>query len=193
MKKIVLVLCFLLFAASPVFAEKILAVSFTVNTDGTAEISSLQVKDSNVFLPIDSGNYKLQILDSSQQIVFAARFQPVFYWTTIGEVDFESFYFKIPWNNSFHYIKIFNIEEQIHFEALAPHICNGNSECEEDKGENEQLCQIDCGLPAEEPADETIPGVIPEDENPWFYYALLMILLVLLVLLFNSAKASIRQ
>ncbi len=193
MKKIVLALFLLLLVASPAFAEKILAVSFTVNTDGTAEISSLQVKDSNVFLPDDSGNYKLQLLDKESKVLFGTRFSPDFYLAGLGLVKTDSFFVKIPWNNSFHYIKIFNGEKQIHFEALAPHICNGNSECEEDKGENEQLCQIDCGLPAEEPADETIPGVIPEDENPWFYYALLAILLVLLVLLLNSAKASIQQ
>ncbi len=189
MRKIALII-FLLMIPALAGAENIIAMHLEVGQEGNARLLSAEVKDDFVFLPADSGNYKISLLGKDKELLFASRFEPNFYWSTIGEVEYDTLFIKIPWNPLFHYVKVYKGDEEIGFESLSPLICNSNMKCEQEQGESEYLCGLECSSSSGQELEQSGTKSSEGSENPVFYYALLLILAVLTLLLFRSIRSE---
>lgn len=123
-------------------AEEVLFLMFTMYKNDTLSVSDLRVTDAPVLLPQDTGNYSIEITDSTDKIIFSSKMDVQFIILTDPptETDESLMLLKIPWNESMAKVKFYHLGNLI----SVIEICNKNYQCESSRGENTINCPQDC-------------------------------------------------
>lgn len=141
---IALVFTFILFVNSAM-AEKVLVLMFTVYKNDTIFINEIGYYDTNIILPI-SGDYKIEILDDRNEILYSVPFDVKFHILTEPpmEVNESLIYVRLPWQEKFSTVRFYHLDKLMHTVNLSDYLCNNNHKCESEKGESVFLCPMDC-------------------------------------------------
>jgi hypothetical protein len=178
-KKYIFFAFFLIFSSIfliEVRAEKVLLLMFTLYKNDSLSISNLQATDAPALLPENKGDYRIDITDNTNRVVFSTKMDVKFIILSDPPIEKNEslILLKAPWNEQMSKIKFYHLDNLIY----AIDLCNKNSQCESSKGENSINCPTDC-----HPITTTsIPVVKPK--APIYIYLIIVAIVVALAAFF---------
>lgn len=145
MKKIIIsTVLTLILIVSSAYAENVLSVYLDVYKNNSVKLKEMKVMSGRPTEYTNPGDYKLQILDSDNEVMVEKSISLNFMIMTDPptESDVSSINQKIEFNTSMKYLKLFLNENEIFSKELV--LCNNNGIC--NQYESYLSCPSDCPL-----------------------------------------------
>lgn len=130
---------FLAVLSTPALAEKVLLVDFTISSNDSVSLSNMMTVEGKTTAWME-GNYKIQLLDSSNGVISSQLLPIEFFISGIGEVDTIPAEARFSNYESAKKLQVLK-DDKIIFESTIT-LCDNNKIC--DNYENSLSCQNDC-------------------------------------------------
>lgn len=141
MKKIfALIFMLTVLMISPVFADKVILLDFTIAKDDKVTMNWLSVVEGKPDYAAN-GNYAAIVLDREGNAISTTPFSISFYTSGFEELSERNIIMKIPYRNDAYAIKM-QKGDKIISQNLIGTVCNNNLKCE--ASENYASCPTDC-------------------------------------------------
>jgi hypothetical protein len=196
-EKILIAIIFLLLTISitEAKAENSLLLNFVVAKNDSIFVNQIKVIEAGTLLPKNQGDYKLEILDNSENIVFSTNFDVKFIILSEPpiETDEALMYMRLPWDSNSVKVNFYHNEKIISEILLSGYLCNRNNQCESSLGENQINCPEDC-FEGTMTTTSTMPEVtttlpIPKPSTPIYIYLIAVgVIAVLVIFLISRIK-----
>lgn len=138
-KYFVLMATFLAVLSTPALAEKVLLADFTISSNDSVSLNNMMIVEGKTTAWTE-GNYKIQILDSSNNIISSQLLPIEFFISGFGEMNTTVVEARFSNYENAKKMQLLKDNKTIFETTIA--LCNNNKVC--DKYENFLSCPTDC-------------------------------------------------